>query len=36
MIDVRNEALESIDAANTSIDAEKVVQAFKDALDELE
>lgn len=35
MIDVRNEALESINAANTSIDAEKVVQAFKDALDEL-
>ena len=36
MIDVRNEALESIDAANTSIEAEKVVQAFKDALTDLE
>lgn len=35
MIDVRNEALESINAANTSVDAEKVVQAFKNALDEL-
>lgn len=35
MIDVRNEALESINAANTSVDAEKIVQAFKDALDEL-
>lgn len=35
MIDVRNEALESINAADTSVDAEKVVQAFKDALDEL-
>ena len=35
MIDVRNEALESINAANTSVEAEKVVQAFKDALDEL-
>lgn len=35
MIDVRNEALESINSANTSIDAEKVVQAFKNALDEL-
>lgn len=35
MIDVRNEALESINVANTSVDAEKVVQAFKDALDEL-
>jgi len=35
MIDVRNEALEAINAANTSVDAEKVVQAFKNALDEL-
>ena len=35
MIDVRNEALESINAAVTSVDAKKVVQAFKDALDEL-
>ena len=35
MIDVRNEALEAINSANTSVDAEKVVQAFKDALDEL-
>ncbi len=35
MIDVRNEALESINASNTKEEAEKVVQAFKDALDEL-
>ena len=36
MIDVRNEALEAINAANTSVDAEKVVQVFKDALTDLE
>ncbi len=36
MIDVRNEALESIDTANTSVEAEKIVQAFKDALKDLE
>ncbi len=36
MVDVRNEALESINAANTSVDAEKVVQAFKYALKDLE
>ena len=36
MIDVRNEALEAINVANTSVDAEKVVQAFKDALEELQ
>ena len=35
MIDVRNEALESINTSNTKEEAEKVVQAFKDALDEL-
>ena len=35
MIDVRNEALESINVANTSVDAEKAVQAFKDALEEI-
>lgn len=36
MIDVRNEALESINAANTKEEAEKAVQAFKDSLGELE
>ena len=35
MIDVRNAALESINTSNTKEEAEKVVQAFKDALDEL-
>ena len=35
MIDVRNEALESINASNTKEEAEKIVLAFKDALDEL-
>ena len=35
MIDARNEALESINTSNTKEEAEKVVQAFKDALDEL-
>jgi len=35
MIDARNEALESINASNTKEEAEKAVQAFKDALDEL-
>lgn len=35
MIAVRDEALESINASSTKEEAEKVVQAFKDALDEL-
>ena len=33
---MRDEALESIDTANTSVEAEKIVQAFKDALKDLE
>lgn len=35
MIDVRNEAIESINTSNSKEEAEKVIQAFKDALEEI-